>query len=259
MAGGNMNEVVRDGDTVRRFGGPWTPTVHRYLRYLARGGIDWAPTPIGFDGQHETLSFIDGIVPAYPLPEWVWTDAALEQGARMLRRLHDASVGYPLDGAVWQSPTKVPVEVVCHNDFSPHNLAFRDGEIVGAIDFDMCSPGPRIWDLAYYATRMVPLTSEPPPGAPAGPEVRRRITLLLDAYGRDAGSVPLTVESVMQVAIRRLYELADFSRTKAEELGKPELRDDASDYERDAAFLTQSTDADSSPSETEKRRGGPRP
>lgn len=239
MAGGNMNTVVRDGDTVRRVGGPWTPTVHRYLRFLARGGVDWAPTPLAFDGEHETLSFIDGTVPAYPLPSWVWTDAALEQGARMLRQLHDASVGFALDDSTWQSPSKVPVEVICHNDFSPHNLAFHDGAIVGAIDFDMCSPGPRIWDLAYYVTRTVPLTSEPPAGAPAGDEVPRRIALAIDAYGRDAGSVPLTVESVTQMAIRRLYELADFSRAKADELGKPELRDHAEQYERDAAYLAR--------------------
>lgn len=239
MAGGNMNAVVRDGDTVRRIGGPWTPTVHRYLQYLRRGGIDWSPEPLGFDGTHETLSFIDGIVPAYPLPSWVWTDAALERGARMLRRLHDASIGFPLDEATWQSSTKVPVEVICHNDFSPHNLAFRDGAIIGAIDFDMCSPGPRIWDIAYYATRMVPLTGEPPHGAPSGADVPRRIQLLLDAYGTDAGSIPLTVEAVMQVAIRRLYELAEFSREKAVELNKPELRDDADEYERDAEFLSR--------------------
>ena len=234
-----MNAVVRDGDTVRRIGGPWTPTVHRYLQYLRRGGIDWSPEPLGFDGTHETLSFIDGIVPAYPLPSWVWTDAALEQGARMLRRLHDASIGFPLDEATWQSSTKVPDEVICHNDFSPHNFAFRDGAIIGAIDFDMCSPGPRIWDIAYYATRMVPLTGEPPHGAPSGADVPRRIQLLLDAYGTDAGSIPLTVEAVMQVAIRRLYELAEFSREKAVELNKPELRDDADEYERDAEFLSR--------------------
>lgn len=239
MAGGNMNAVVREGDTVRRIGGPWTPTVHRYLQYLRRGGIDWAPDPLGFDGTHETLSFIDGIVPAYPLPDWVWTDAALEQGARMLRRLHDASIGFPLDEATWQSSTKVPVEVICHNDFSPHNLAFRDGAIIGAIDFDMGSPGPRIWDIAYYATRMVPLTGEPPRGAPSGDDVPRRIQLLVDAYGTDAGSIPLTIDAVMQVAIRRLYGLADFSRLKAAELNKPELREDADLYERDAEFLSR--------------------
>lgn len=239
MAGGNMNAVVREGDTVRRIGGPWTPTVHRYLQYLRRGGIDWAPEPLGFDGTHETLSFIDAIVPAYPLPDWVWTDAALEQGARMLRHLHDASIGFPLDEAIWQSSTKVPVEVICHNDFSPHNLAFRDGAIIGAIDFDMCSPGPRIWDIAYYATRMVPLTGEPPHGAPSGDDVARRIHLLLNAYGPDAGSIPLTIDAVMQVAIRRLYGLADFSRLKADELNKPELRDEADEYERDAEFLSR--------------------
>ncbi|GGD43147.1 phosphotransferase [Microbacterium faecale] len=237
MSGGNMNTVIRDGDTVRRVGGPWTPTVHRYLRYLKRGGIDWAPEPIGFDGTHETLSFIDAFVPAYPLPNWVWTDAALEQGARMLRQLHDASIGFPLDESTWQSATKVPVEVICHNDFSPHNLAFDDGMIVGAIDFDMCSPGPRIWDIAYFATRMVPLTGEPPVGAPTGRDVSRRIQLLIDAYGSDAGSIPLTVDAVVQVAIRRLYQLADFSRAKADELSKPELRDEADEYDRDAAFL----------------------
>ncbi|MGW9628947.1 phosphotransferase [Microbacterium sp. NPDC055521] len=239
MSGGNMNTVVRDGDTVRRVGGSWTPTVHRYLRYLKRGGIDWAPEPIGFDGTHETLSFIDAFVPAYPMPSWVWTDAALEQGARMLRRLHDASIGFPLDESVWQSSTKVPVEVICHNDFSPHNLAFDGGRIVGAIDFDMCSPGPRIWDIAYFATRMVPLTAEPPVGAPTGADVPRRIQLLIDSYGSDAGSIPLTVDAVVQVAIRRLYQLADFSRVKAAELSKPGLCDEADEYDRDAAFLSR--------------------
>jgi Putative homoserine kinase type II (protein kinase fold) len=237
LPGGNMNAVVRDGDTVLRRGGPWTPTVHRYLRYLERGGIDWLPRPLRFDGDLETLSFIDGTVPLYPLPRWVWADAVLLRGARLLRELHDASVGFGLDGAVWQSPTKVPLEVICHNDFAPHNLVFRDGEIVGAIDVDMCSPGPRIWDLAYYATRIVPLTGEPPEGAPFGADVPRRIRLLLDAYGRDAGGIPLTPEAVLRVAITRLYDLAEHSRTKAGELGKPELLDDAEYYERDAGRL----------------------
>ncbi|WP_113717935.1 phosphotransferase [Arthrobacter dokdonensis] len=71
-------------------------------------------------------------------------NAVVRDGARKLRRLHDASIGFGLDGAVWQSPAKVPAEVICHNDFAPHNLAFDDGMPVGAIDFDMCSPGPRL-------------------------------------------------------------------------------------------------------------------
>jgi len=74
---------------------------------------------------------------------------------RSTYRLHDASIGFGSDSAVWQAPTKIPAEVVCHNDFAPHNLAFRDGRIVGAIDFDFCSPGPRLWDIAYEHVGLV--------------------------------------------------------------------------------------------------------
>jgi hypothetical protein len=235
LAGGNMNSVERDGDTVRRTAGPWTPTVHRYLRYLEQGGIDWVPSPVAIENDREVLSFVEGDVPVYPLPEWVWTDAVLVDGARRLRALHDASVGFPLDGAVWQSPTRVPVEVISHNDFSPHNLAFVDGAIVGAIDFDMCSPGPRLWDLAYFATRAVPLTAEIPDGAPGVDDVGRRIRLVLDAYGTDASA-----DELLRVAVRRLWELAEFSRAKAVELNKPRLAADAELYERDARYLATS-------------------
>ena len=233
MTGGNMNQVERVGDSVRRVAGPWTPTVHRYLDYIRRGGVDWAPHPLGIDGDREVLSFIDGEVPVYPLPGWVWADAVLVDGAQRLRQLHDASIGFPLENAVWQSWTRVPVEVICHNDFAPHNLAFVDGAFVGAIDFDMCSPGPRIWDIAYFATRAVPLTAVVPAGAPDMADARRRVELILASYGSSA-----TWHDVMLVAIRRLWDLAGFSISKADELGKPHLRDDALDYQRDAEYLT---------------------
>ncbi|QAV71261.1 hypothetical protein ESZ53_12915 [Salinibacterium sp. UTAS2018] len=232
LPGGNMNAVERSGDTVLRNAGPWTPTVHRYLDYLAVAGVDWAPRPIGIEGARERLSFIEGDVPLYPLPDFVWTDAVLREGARRLRQLHDASIGFGLDGAVWQSPAKVPAEVICHNDFSPHNLAFVDGRLVGAIDFDMCSPGPRLWDLAYFATRAVPLTSVTPHNAPGIEDARRRVEVLLTAYGSDA-----TWSDVLRVAIIRLHDLAQMSRDKAVGLSKPQLKDDAAEYERDARFL----------------------
>ena len=127
----------------------------------------------------------------------------------------------------------MPSEVICHNDFAPHNLAFYDGAVVGAIDFDMCSPGPRIWDIAYFATRVVPLTSQVAPEVPGMADAQRRVELILAAYGSDA-----SWEDVLRVAIVRLYDLAEMSRDKADELGKPQLRDDALAYERDAQFLT---------------------
>ena len=227
-----MNAVERLGDTVLRTSGPWTPTVHRYLDYLAMAGVDWAPRPLGDEDGREQLTFIAGEVPLYPLPAYVWSDSVLENGARRLRQLHDASIGFGLDGAIWQSPAKIPAEVICHNDFAPHNLAFVDGAIVGAIDFDMCSPGPRLWDIAYFATRAVPLTASTPPGAPAMADARRRVEIILRAYGSDA-----SWHDVLRIAIIRLHDLAAMSIDKAAELSKPALLDDAAEYTRDAAFL----------------------
>ncbi len=172
-------------------------------------------------------------MPEYPLPDWVWTDAALAEAARRLRTLHDASEGFDLHAAIWQSPVHLPVEVICHNDFAPHNLAFRDGHVVGVIDFDMASPGPRAWDLAYLATRMVPLTSEKPESAAGEDHWHRRIQLMLDEYGSD-----ILVSEVISVAVARLRDLAEFSRAKAVELAKPELLDHAALYDRDASYLT---------------------
>lgn len=187
-----MNTVVRDGDTVVRIAGPWTTTVHRYLEYLHVAGIDWVPRPVeaifGADGhpERERLTYLHGDVPAYPLPSWVWADHVLSDGAQRLRRLHDASVGFSSDGCTWQSPAKIPAEVVCHNDFAPHNLVFREGRITAAIDFDFCSPGPRVWDIAYFATRAVPLTAESREGAPGmdRPGVASRSSSTLTAATR---------------------------------------------------------------------------
>jgi len=232
LPGGNMNAVEKDGATVLRVAGPWTPTVHRYLDYLAMAGVSWAPQPVAVEGTRERLSFIDGDVPLYPLPDWVWQESVLTDGARRLRQLHDASIGFALDDTVWQSRVKVPSEVICHNDFAPHNLAFVDGAIVGAIDFDMCSPGPRLWDIAYFATRAVPLTASTPPGAPAMADARRRVEIILRAYGSDA-----SWHDVLRIAIIRLHDLAAMSIDKAAELSKPALLDDAAEYTRDAAFL----------------------
>lgn len=239
MPGGNMNAVERDADSVLRNAGPWTPTVHRYLLYLERAGIDWIPKPMAIEGDRERLTFVDGEVPLYPLPDWVWNDPVLIDGARRLRQLHDASAGFGIEGALWQSPSKIPAEVICHNDFAPHNLVFEGGQMIGAIDFDMCSPGPRLWDIAYFATRAVPLTKDAPPGAPGMEQARARVQLILDAYGSQDGWA-----DVLRVAVIRLWDLAEMSRAKAVELDKPNLNDDAQMYVRDAEYLASLLSSD---------------
>src|SRR4051794_529172 len=163
-----MTAVVRVGDTVRRAAGPWTPTVHAFMRHLRGSGFTALPEPLGMDDRgREIISFLPGATAVYPLPDFAWTDATLTAVARLLRAFHDASAGFvaPAD-ACWQWPAHEPVQVICHNDFAPYNLMFDNGKLTGVIDLDLASPGPRVWDMAYTAYRFVPLTDPSNPDAP---------------------------------------------------------------------------------------------
>lgn len=183
---GGMNTVVRAGDTVRRPTGPWTATIHRLLDHLAAAGFDGAPRAHGVDAEgREILDFVPGEVAHYPLPDFARTDATLRAVAGLLRRYHDATVGFvaPAD-AVWQLPAREPAEVICHGDAATYNCVFRDGLPVAFIDVDTAHPGPRLWDAAYTAYRFVPLHA---PGAAEGSappvEQARRLAVFADAYG----------------------------------------------------------------------------
>jgi aminoglycoside phosphotransferase (APT) family kinase protein len=184
--------------------GPWSPTVHAYLRHLRANGVDLVPEPFGFDEQgREVLEYLEGEVPAYPLPDAVWTDGFLQDAARILRRIHDASRDLVVPDPVWQQPTRMPAEVVCVNDFAPYDLVVRGGRIAGVIDLDQASPGPRVRDLAHLAYRLAPLTApENVDGLPTSPEERgRRLRLIADGYGdvppeATLGAVPPLLEDI---------------------------------------------------------------
>src|SRR3712207_4325723 len=118
LSGGNVTTVVRVGKHVHRAVGPWSSTVHDLLRYLEARGFDGAPRFLGIDGLgREVLTFVEGEAGRYPLPSRMWSDEALTEAARLLRRYHDATSGYvPRDGAAWQFEPRRPYEVICHND-----------------------------------------------------------------------------------------------------------------------------------------------
>lgn len=144
LAGGNMGPVVRLGDVVRRVAGDRTPAVHRLLRHCRAAGLTGVPEVRGLtDDGHELLGFIAGDVPAYPMPDWAWGEDALLSSARLLSHLHAASADCDRGGP-WRSPVHEPVEVICHNDFAPYDLVYRDGRAVGAIDFDLPHPAPAV-------------------------------------------------------------------------------------------------------------------
>jgi aminoglycoside phosphotransferase (APT) family kinase protein len=172
MPGGNTAPVVRVGDTVRRVAGPRTEHVHALMRALRDAGVPYVPEPRGLDDEgREVVEYVAGDVPIYPLPEWAWTDDALCQVARALRRVHDA----------------LP-DVVCHGDVAPYNTVWRDGRLLAFIDWDLARVGPRGWDLGHAAYRFVSLTAPDNPDGRPGDEAeqRRRLALFCDTYGADA-------------------------------------------------------------------------
>ncbi len=164
LLGGNTSTVVRVGDTVRRNAGPWTPAVHALLRHLEQVGFTGSPRALGIDERgREVLSYVDGACGSYPLgPQWV-TDAALIAVATTLRMFHDAQFGFtPPPHAIWRAfgPPPPDAEVICHHDAAPHNMIWRTDGTLALIDFDLASPGSRIYDVAYAAWTWVPIFSD---------------------------------------------------------------------------------------------------
>lgn len=227
-----MGDVVREGDTVIRPSGDWTPAVHRLLSHLNAAGVCGVPKPLAItEDQREVLSFVEGTVPTYPMPEYVWTETALESSVRLLRQVHDVTAGLDIEGP-WRSPVREPVEVICHNDFATYNLVFDGESVVGVIDWDFASPGPRLWDIAYLAYRIVPLSSGDRRDGFMDKERGGRLQRLLAAYGCDADP-----REVLAVLHDRLLALAAHSDHMALRLEKPELSEHASLYRYDAAHL----------------------
>lgn len=235
LTGGNSTVVSRVGQTVRRTAGPWTPRVHELLRTLRAAGITEVPEPLGLDEQgREVLSFVPGDVANYPLPEWLWQPHVLAESAQLLRRIHDASVPLIAQRDGWQVTTRGPVEVICHNDAAPYNFAFEGGHVSGLIDFDTASPGPRIWDLAYLAYRLVPFVTDAGDDAPAEEARLSRLAALVRAYGSVDGAVFAPTE-VLRVMAARLEDLAQFTEQRAADTGRDEFLSHAAMYRGDAA------------------------
>jgi Ser/Thr protein kinase RdoA (MazF antagonist) len=241
LAGGNMTPVVRVGDTVRRAAGPWTPTIHAFMRHLRAAGFTMVPEPLGLDDRgREIISLLPGAPATYPLPEFAWTEATLSAVAQCLRAFHDASAGFEAPpGSGWQWPAHEPAEVVCHNDFAPYNLMFEDSRLTGVIDLDLASPGPRVWDMAYTAYRFVPLTD---PGNPDAPfpgveEQARRLGAFCAAYGDPA----IEPSDVLAAAAAKLRELVAFIEREAAAGDAAQqavlARGDVEIYRRDIAHI----------------------
>jgi hypothetical protein len=124
LSGGNVSNVYRLGDTVRRDLKDESFEIHKVLKHLESKGFSNAPKFLGIDDRNrEILSFIEGEAGNYPLKSYMWSNDALKEIAKMLRLYHDAVSDFPIEES-WQplDNTPQPFEVLCHNDFAVYNI-----------------------------------------------------------------------------------------------------------------------------------------
>jgi Ser/Thr protein kinase RdoA (MazF antagonist) len=209
--GGNLNQAVRVGETVRRRAGPWTPAVHSLLRYLEKTGFE-APRVLGMDEQgREILGYIPGEAYAggtVAVPDRVLDEEHLVAAGRLLRAYHDVVVGFsPPPDSRWRLTAPTEHELICHNDWSPWNALFRDGQLTVMLDWDLAGPGSRLWDLTNAAYCWVSLISASKRFSTA--EQARRLRMFCDAYGLKARS------GVLSTMRLRMDHVARFIETQA--------------------------------------------
>ncbi|MES2930767.1 MAG: aminoglycoside phosphotransferase family protein [Patescibacteria group bacterium] len=181
LLGGRSTEgIVQIENTVHRPQGINADFIHSLLQHLEKKGFSYAPRFLGVDDKNrEILSFIEGEV----LREKNnWTDEQLTQVADLLREFHNSTAGSNLAGEN---------EVVCHNDFAPWNLIFKNNAVVGIIDFDGAHPGKRSDEFAYAVWTFLNLGDN----VPLERQIRR-IKLMSNAY--DFHNGPEFVESLIK-------------------------------------------------------------
>jgi hypothetical protein len=183
--------VVRVGETVRRPRGRNAVFVERLLRRLEEAGFDAAPRFLGIDGAgRQMLTFVAGDVPS-DCRDVVWRDEQVAAIACLLHRYHEATAGTDVaDGA----------EVVCHNDFGPWNLVWRNDLPVAIIDYDNAAPGNRLDDLGYAVWKTLNLGLVDIPLS----EQRRRAKVFAASYGVRVDSPLLDAIERAQTRMRDL-------------------------------------------------------
>jgi hypothetical protein len=184
----NRGHVVRVGETVRRPQRRTSPAAHALLRHLEAVGFEGAPRFLGVDARgREVLTYIPGATVVPPYPDWALTDEALVSVARLLRDYHRAVASFDATPYVWplSPPEPFAGELVSHNDLNLDNVVFRDNRAVALIDFDLASPGSRLWDVACAARLWAPVRPDSSIHDSRRGRTFERLRLFIDSYGVD--------------------------------------------------------------------------
>jgi aminoglycoside phosphotransferase (APT) family kinase protein len=179
---------IEDG-VVTRPASSWSTTVHAFLRYLRGQGLACVPEPIGVDGNVERLVVIEGDAGG---DSWAHqhSEAGLRSAARLLRTIHDASIGWepPADAVFGAPDVESEAEIVwCHGDVGPWNMVWHGDEAVGLFDWDFLHRGPRLDDVAYALQWFTPARSDENAlnwhHFPTVPDRAARVRAFLQTYG----------------------------------------------------------------------------
>lgn len=158
----NAGKIFRRGNAVVRPLQPQTRSVHRFLKHLQDVGFSAAPAPLAINEGTELISFMPGVVPTPPYPDWCLKDELIYEIAKLQHSFHEASSTFkPSPDCMWDASLADPggLGIICHNDLGPGNVVFNNGKPTGFIDFDFCAPGNPMWDAARSARAWIPLDS----------------------------------------------------------------------------------------------------
>lgn len=177
LVGGAVTDgVVRVGDTVRRPPRESSRLMREVLVHLERAGFDGAPRWLGIDDEgRDILTWIEGYtftergrMHPYigdPPVRITFDDEQVAAAMRLLRRYHDTFGD----------------DVICHGDYGPWNIVWREGIPVAVIDFDAVYAGAAADDVGYALRMFIGYGF-----AEGGPEeLLRRTRAALAAYGAE--------------------------------------------------------------------------
>ncbi|MBU9672679.1 aminoglycoside phosphotransferase family protein [Planococcus sp. CP5-4] len=220
LSAGNVSDVYRFGNTVHRELKPESFRIHLLLNHLEKKGFQHAPQVVGVENGKEILTYMEGEAGNYPLKEYMWSDEALKEIAKMLRLYHDSVSDFSFNED-WKplDHTPRPYEVICHNDFAVYNIIFNNEKPIGIIDFDNAAPGPRLWDIVYTLYTCIPLSiyhlassngKLVHDDSTQDERIKQRIKLFFEAYGEEVA------ENYLEMVVLRLEGLCKTIRRKAE-------------------------------------------